>query len=206
MEKNICDSKAYQFTCRIMEMAVVNILFILTCLPFITIGPALKAMNGTWMQVEAGNGRPVWKLYIAEFVDNFAISTVAGVFLLSGLMSLFLISRETGNKGIVSVCYAGIFLIAFFMIHFFPMLARYDLKVIPAIKNTVVMVVSFFPQTLLLLVFILLPYWILLLFADKFIYLVPVYICILFSGIGYIHVKCLLQMYEKIENNEQMAQ
>jgi len=82
------------------------------------------------------------------------------------------------------------------------MISRYDLDVIPLIKNTAVMVISFFPQTLLLLVFTLLPYWILLLFADKFIYLIPVYLCLLFAGIGYMQVKCLLQMYEKIENRK----
>lgn len=202
MEKNICDSKAYQCMGKLMEIAIVNVLFIITCLPLVTIGPALKAMSGTWLQVESGNGLPVWKLYFREFADHFAVSTVGGVFLLSGLMSLYLVSRQADSTVAISICYAGIFLIAFFMIHFFPMMARYDLDVIPMIKNTAVMIISFFPQTLLLLVFILLPYWILLLFADKFIYLVPVYLCVLFGGIGYIHVKCLLQMYEKIENRK----
>ena len=202
MEKNICDSKVYQAMGKLREMLIINVLFILTCLPLITIGPALKAMSGIWMQVEAGSGQPVWKLYFREFADHFAVSTVAGVVTISGLMSFYLVAKQTDSTVVVSICYAGIFLIAFFMIHFFPMIARYDLDVLPLIKNTVVMVISFFPQTLLLLVFTLLPYWILLLFADKFIYLVPVYLCLLFAGIGYMQVKCLLQMYEKIESRK----
>lgn len=65
------DNRVFRYFNRIFDMIVLNLLFIITCIPVITIGPALTALYyvavNTWSR---GDGY-IFQMYLKSFKQNF---------------------------------------------------------------------------------------------------------------------------------------
>jgi uncharacterized membrane protein YesL len=102
----------------IYRFAYLNLLFLVSCLPVITIFPAMAALFGMVRQWIKKNDPPVFTTYKLLFIENFKQSmiigpTVTGLYLLI-FADFFLISRM--QIGIKDLLFITLVIISFFLI------------------------------------------------------------------------------------------
>ena len=83
------DSPFYQIMSDLFDLVMLNILFLLTSIPIITIGAGLTAMHSVGIKRIMGNDISVAKTYFQEFKKNFRQATLIWIPLL--LLGIFLL-------------------------------------------------------------------------------------------------------------------
>ena len=58
------------------DLFIINILFVISCIPIITIGAAFTAMYSYCTKLVKDQEAPVWKGYWSAFAKNFADATL----------------------------------------------------------------------------------------------------------------------------------
>lgn len=125
-----------QFFAKILDMAIVSILFTISCIPIITIGSALTSLYYTVVKsIYQGEGKAV-RAYCHCFKVNLKQSLGLGILcdIVAALMigNLYLVfTMDLGYVGIVfGVIFFMIFLLLLVLISYgFPLLSRFEVKI-----------------------------------------------------------------------------
>ncbi len=128
----------FSFARKLIWVFVLNILFILTSLPIITIGASASAMNSVFTKIINEQGFEVVKDYFRAFKANFVKSTI--VWTIGAAVSMVLYVdifywfKYGLDDGIFSYVMLGgscIIAVVFLMLMhtFFPLLTRFDLTI-----------------------------------------------------------------------------
>lgn len=134
-----------------------NLLFLLSCIPVVTIPAAITAANRITVTMVRDRNYFMWADYWKAFRQDFGKSLVAGLLLavalgLFGLSTWFyyMLSQTVGKLFLIlSGCSACLLLTAYFTaLYFFPMLAMVDLPAFTLLKNSVIMAYSCFKRTI----------------------------------------------------------
>lgn len=152
------DGKFYQFMNTFGNLVILNLLFVLTSLPLITLVSSLSALYyATIKTVRSGTGYPVQE-YIAAFKRELKTGIVWGVLLLITAIILYIdisyVSQSPTVFGAIS--FAVFCLLAFIWVSFFIygpiVLSRFSLKRFDLFKLTIVMLFRHLPYTVLLVI------------------------------------------------------
>ncbi len=168
------DSKIMQALSRLADLVILNLLFVLTCLPIVPIGASLTAMYTVCFRMGTDREEGVFRCYFRAFRQNFKQSTLLWLFLLffgivSGL-SIFLFSSQTGSLRYLTYVYIlFLFLILSVASHVFPLLSQFDNTITGTIKNALLFSVGYLPRTLVMLVIWCLPF--VLILVDLYLFL-----------------------------------
>ncbi|MFT3888737.1 MAG: DUF624 domain-containing protein [Arachnia sp.] len=84
------DSALMRFLNRFADFMLVNLLFVGTSLPIVTLGASITALNATAMKQVKGDDESVVTTYLASFKENLRQGIVLG--LISGLLVLVLVA------------------------------------------------------------------------------------------------------------------
>lgn len=116
---------------RLMDLLVLNFLFLLTSLPVITIGASLTALFSVSMKLTHNEESYISRNYFHAFRENFLQATAAflGFILAGGILctNLVISYRLTGLFSVVLQALSAAFLIilAACFLYYFPILARF---------------------------------------------------------------------------------
>ena len=116
------------------DIVIVNFLFVLTCIPVITIGPALCGMNFAFLKRRRASTDSIAGLYIEGFRSNFRQSLPAWLIMIA--IYIFTIGDifATAANGAAANTPLHIFFIVMFAIAYFETI--YLFAVIPAFNNS----------------------------------------------------------------------
>ncbi len=123
------------------SFAALNIVFLLTCLPVITIGSALSSLYFVVIREARGESGYLVRTYISEFKKNLKSGTSAFLLLfLAGCILLFNAAFWFFMDSIIAMLIFGIIIaacIAFFLtfLYTFPLLGRFTNSTIRTLKN-----------------------------------------------------------------------
>ena len=84
------ENPVHIFLNKIGDIIIANLLFILCCIPVITIGPALTALYHCMLRTVKGNNNGTVKTFFRAFKENFIQSLVVWLCLLAGALILVL--------------------------------------------------------------------------------------------------------------------
>jgi uncharacterized membrane protein YesL len=177
------------------DFAILNFLFMITCLPVFTIGAALSSLYAMLFKISADREGPVAASYFQEFRTNFKKGALLGCLCLGigALISVnyyFVFRQEmSGFAGVISAI-LGVASMLFFMlsIYSFALQGRFENTIKNTVKNALLMSVRHFPGTLLLLLINAVPLILMINLPILFIYAFPFFLFIGFSLICYINV------------------
>lgn len=134
----------YQFGKKIYYTVILNFLFMLTCIPIITIGASMTAMNDVITRIINEREVSTVKDYFRAFKQNFVKSTIVWIPALIILFIMYVdvyywIHYETGVYGKVMLVASAIVILVYLMIlhTVFPLIARFDMSVKEYVKNAV---------------------------------------------------------------------
>ena len=143
----------FQFINTAFDFVILNICFILTCLPVFTIGAALTALYTVTMAEAEDKGLPFTKTYFHTFTRCFIRSSLlfAGCICIGALLLFclfFWLSFESLLALIPSVLsLAALIALVICLIYLFPLLARYECSSRQLLFNALFIGTSHLPAT-----------------------------------------------------------
>lgn len=199
---------------RIGDLIIVNLWFLLCCIPIITIGPSLTALYHCTLRMVKGNLNGVTKTFFRTFRENFFQSCIIWIGLLftGGLLLLnmrFLSKVETLvslQKPLLFFSKATLGLLILFMLYVFPVLAAFSNTTGNILKNAFLFSVMHFPSTIGIALITLLPLY--MTYMD--LKLLPLYACCWFffgfSLVAYISSFLFYRMFKPYLEKEEKTE
>ena len=154
--KNIfnVDNKFFSFMNKVADIMILNVLFIITCLPLITIGTSLIALYSVTLKQSSGTSSYILREYFHAWKENIRQGTLLWGFSLLVFLLLFM-NLIVSTAGIVSliihfVMFLSLVLYTMITLYAFPLLAKFDNTLKHTIVNAFLMSLKHFLTTCML--------------------------------------------------------
>lgn len=184
------DNPVFQVLSRIADLAVLNVICLLCCLPVVTMGPALVALNKTVYDLTIERGGGILRTYFKAFRENLRQGIVvglAGLLAIAALVCDFILLRlyYTGGGYTLLVCL--IYLLGFLTIgvlaYLVPLIGRYENRLSQHFQNALILCVRYLPKTIVMVFLHILPLLLALFLPNMLVFTLPFW---LFFGLGFI--------------------
>ena len=162
------DNFLMRFCEKVLDIVTVNLLFVVSCLPIVTIGIAKISLYQTIFEVKSSRRVPVFKTYMRAFKQNLKLGLQLGllelgIFLISVVdLSLFWGQTSLGFQLIKAICLGILIFLTLVMLASYPIAARYDLTWKEVLQKGLLLVsfnfVWFFLMLAIILLIIMLLY------------------------------------------------
>lgn len=189
---------------KLADLAVLNIVTLICCIPVFTIGTSLTALHYVLLKMARDEEGKILSAYVKSWKENFRQATILWLIMLAVILILagdVLILRYTqlDFPAVLKVLMiAAVIFIYMVSCYIFPVLARYENTIKNTVKNALLMSVLSLPKTILMMV----------------LYLIPVIIClipmliplVLFFGLSapaYLAAKLYSGTFKRFEPEEE---
>ena len=162
------DNFLMRFCEKVLDIVTVNLLFVVSCLPIVTIGVAKISLYQTIFEVKSSRRVPVFRTYMRAFKQNLKLGLQLGllelgIFLISVVdLSLFWGQTGLGFQLIKAICLGILIFLTLVMLASYPIAARYDLTWKEVLQKGLLLVsfnfVWFFLMLAIILLIIMLLY------------------------------------------------
>ena len=145
------DNLVMRISEKILDLVTVNLLFVLSCLPIITIGIAKISLYQTLFAIKHQRRLPVLRTYISAFRENWKLGLQLGgiELLISGicLFDLLLFWRQTAMpvQVLKAVCLGLFLFLVLVMLAAYPIAARYQLDWKECLQKAMIVTGLHFP-------------------------------------------------------------
>jgi len=194
----------FQFLSRVGDLIILNFLFMVCCIPVVTIGAAQAALYKVVMDMHYDQEAGMFKGFFKAFRENFKQSTVVWIMELIILVSLacdaFLVFNFFPGSKVMYVLLAVLaFLVLCVCAHMIPLLIRYQNDLRQHLSNAMVLAVIRLPRTVAMVVMSALPLIVLVLDINVFLQTLVFWLFIGFAFIAYMNMFLYKGIYGKLE-------
>ncbi len=200
------DGTFFQFLSRVGDLILVNVLFLLCCLPVVTIGAAQAALTKVTQDYILDNDRGVWKPFLKAFRQNFKQATavwLAEAVILVSLVCDFLLIKTYFTGTLATVMYVLLAALAILVCcvsaYMLPLLVRYENTLRQHLGNAVVLAVIKLPRTVGLVALDLMPLLIALLSLSVFTQTLIFWLIVGFAFVAYLRANLLRPVFRELE-------
>ena len=157
---------------KISDIIFLNMVFLLCCIPIVTIGPSVTAMYTVTLKMAAGVDYNVVKDFFRAFKSNFKQATAIWIILLAFALMIawfFNATRQSEIPYKVALYYAFLFLSLLLLLtasYAFPLQSKFENRILSTVKNAVIMGLSHLPHSVSILLINAVP--VVSLFAGEF--------------------------------------
>ena len=210
--KNIfnLESPLMQMLTRAGDMILLNVLFLICCIPVITIGASIAAMHKMMQELIYETDSGTFKGFFRAFKANFKQATLLWIIILLVILSLgcdvmLIISFFSGSESVkwmfilLAVLAVLVCCVASYMI---PLLVRYENTLREHLTNAAVLAIIKLPRTIGLVALNLMPLVILTLSLNVFIQTLIFWVVIGFSFTTYLQVELLKPVFAELEGGK----
>lgn len=151
------DSPFFQFLNRVADLIIVNVLFLVCCVPLITVGASLAGLTKVTQNIALNAEGGVVKTFFRAFRDDFKQATAVWLVMAAFLAALFcdrilVDGYLTGGpaaalRGLLLALALACLAVACYL---YPLLVRYDNTLKQHILNAILLAVSKLPRTALM--------------------------------------------------------
>lgn len=135
------DSPVMRFMSNVADLVALNLIWLVCCLPIVTIGPACTAMCYTAREIAKGGAPVILKTFFRAFRENFRQALIIFLILLFPLClagSYLLMAASGGLDHIPALkylCYLSVAIVSVVCSYVYPLLAHFDNTVAGTLKN-----------------------------------------------------------------------
>ena len=151
------DNFLMRFSEKVLDIVTVNLLFVVSCLPIVTIGIAKISLYQTIFEIKKSRRVPVFKTYIRSFKQNWKLGIQLGllelgVSLIVGI-DLYLFWSQSGLvfQILKAICLGILIFLTLVMLASYPIAARYELDWKEILQKGLLLVSFNFPWFFLML-------------------------------------------------------
>ena len=205
------DSKFMLAMSRACDLMLLNLLFLLCCIPVFTIGAAVTALYTVCFRFNTEREETPVKSFFAAFRSNFKQATVLWlIFLLCGGTALFNILLFSALSGVIR--YARILFAVLFVIvlltagYAFPLLSQFSNGNRSTVKNALILSIGYLPRSLLITVVNVFPFALLVCNLYLFLQTGFLWISLYFSAGAYINSLLLKKVFAPYLTQEEESE
>lgn len=197
------DSPIMQFLSRLADLIILNILFIICCIPIVTIGAATTALYTVTLKAVKNEESYITSSFFKAFKSNFKIGTLTWLIVLTVGIVLWadfriLTIMTSPIREILQVfLLVMLFLFLIIELYLFPYIARFENTVFGSLKNAFLLAVAHLPYTMLLAAITVLA--VLSTLYIDFRIIGFLWLVIGFSGLAYINSFFFRKIFAKFE-------
>jgi len=202
------DSPVMNFLSNLADMILLNIVYLICCIPVVTIGTATTALYTVTLKMARKEYPAILKSFFIAFRKNLKISTLCWIPMIIAAIILFLDYRllDTLPGTLQSVIRIALIIIALLylmiLLYLFPYIARFDNNIKNTFKNTILISITNLPLTLLMLVANIALIIVSLLTFQTMIIALNAAILIAFSVLAYLQSILFTRIFKKYEPEE----
>ena len=183
------------------NLVMLNILWLVCCIPIFTAGAATAAMYHTIFQYHSKEDDEVLRPFFRAFRANFKQATLLLLPLLAVLALLvfdmvYLVANGKGIAALFLLIVLGFFVMGI-MVHLFPLIARFNMDAKALLRTAFSLVMLHLPATLTVIALTLLPIFLLLFQPALFLRLGVAWAGVWFAAIAYFFGGFLLKVWNR---------
>ena len=157
------DNKFFTVMGRVADLIMLNVVFLICCLPIVTIGASLTALHYVTLKMARNEESYIIKSFFKSFKQNFKQATIINLIMLAGGAVLYLdlniVSNMTGSMSqvlyILLIALGFLYLIIF--LYIYPVLAKFYNSIKNTFRNALLMAIRHLPFTILMAVITIAP-------------------------------------------------
>lgn len=147
----------FNFINRLLDVILLNILWLITCIPIVTIGAATTAAYSITMKMLDDQEGYIIKSFFKEFKKNFKKATILWILNFIGLYILYLdwqivVNIQAPPILLIIISILSSFFIFTGFLYVFPLTARYENTIKKTIINSIQLCFKYFLRTIILLI------------------------------------------------------
>lgn len=201
------DNPVIQFLARVGDMILTNVLFLICCIPIVTIGASIAGLNKVMQDAATDGEKGVFKTFFGAFRDNFKQATVAWlaiVLFLGGMVCYFLLVATyfEGTLATVANVVLAILVVIVLAIgaYLFPLMVRYDNTLKEHVLNAGILAVIKLPRTVAIVFLTVLPFLIFFVSVTTFFSTLVFWLCIGFAFCAFLSSLLLVKVFAELED------
>lgn len=169
------DSPVMKALSFIGDLIILNVLFLVCCIPLVTIGASATALYTISMRMAAKDDRGILKPFFRAFKENFKKATVIwltflliGAVLALGITMIYL--NQSAFSNLIKVLYGVVILVYLVGLSWvFPLQAKFENSVKNTIKNAFIIGISRIGNSIVIAILLLIPVLMAVFFTKIFI-------------------------------------
>lgn len=196
-----------QFLTRACDLMIINLLFIISCIPVFTVGAAVCGMTKVCQAIVTGDERGIWKLYVSGFKDNFKQATIAwlGTLVVAASLVCYWLLIVNFCRGtlatVLLIVMAVLAIIALsHIVYLFPLIARYQNSLREHLKNAGILAITRLLLTPFLIIFTAVPFILPFISLTAYLQTLIFWVIIGFSFLSYMANLMLKPIYQILES------
>lgn len=201
------DNPVVQFLARVGDLIIVNVLFLICCVPVVTIGASISAMHKVTQAIAFDEDNGIAKTFFRGFRENFKQATLVWLMMLvfavsMGCNYLIIVGFTVGNTALILKWVLVIFgaLVVILAAWMFPLMARYQNTLRQHAMNALILAVVKLPRTVGLVVLSLLPVLIAVLSIQTFLTTLIFWLALGFGFTSYMSGVLLKPVFREMED------
>ena len=197
------DNPLFRTLGKLADLMILNFVFMICCIPVVTIGAALTGMNYVTLKIAEEEEGYIVKGFFKSFRQNFKQATIIWpILLFFGIvlgLDFYILSAGTGTfiKAIRIMLMIITVVYAMLLVYVFPVLARFDNSIKITIKNALIMAIADFPRTIVMVVITVGSVLVTLLNGYTIAYGLLVWILCGFSLVAYLNSLFMKKIFAK---------
>lgn len=150
------DNPFMQFLNNMADLIILNIIFLLSCIPLVTVGASISALHYVCLKMVRGESPYVWAGFWKGFRESFKQGTIlwlcfAAIAAFIGLDHIILNSGDSALFSVMKVALGVVTaLLSCIFIYIFPIVSHFKCTTKQAVKNALFMTIGHLPYTVLL--------------------------------------------------------
>lgn len=202
------DSKFMQYLNRLYDLGVLNLLFLLTCLPVFTIGAANAALYTVCFRMDTDREEGIFRGYFRAFRENFRQGTILWLILaLFGgacVVNMMLFSRVGGFLQFLWALFAVLLALCVMIFSYaFPLLSLFSNNTRSTLKNATLLSLGYLPRSILVSLVNIFPWAILIMNLYAFFNMAFAWVFLYFSAAAYLNCRILKTVFSPYLTNKE---
>lgn len=194
----------FRFTERLTNLVALNLLYLIFCIPIVTIGPANAALHYVTLKYAANEEDRVWAPFIHSFRQNLKqgiivglITTGLGIFLAFDLYWIYQMvsAGQTFDKVILVMVSLACIIYLMMTAYIYPLLARYDNSIKQMFRTAVLLAIRHLPATICMAIISAAPILLLMYTPTTFMLALTFYFFVGFAAIAFLHDKLISRIF-----------
>lgn len=151
------DNPVMEFIAKIFDLVILNLIFIFSCVPIITIGASTSALSYVTPKMVRGEDPYIWRNFWKSFRQNFKQGTLVWIFsilifIFLGMDFYIINSQNTSLFAVVRILLWIVCAVALSVfLYVFPVISHFVCTTKQALKNALLMTFGHLPYTLMML-------------------------------------------------------
>lgn len=194
------DSRLMRVMSRVGDLMVLNLLFLLTCVPVVTIGAASSSLYTVCFRFGTDREGSLIRTYFAAFREDFRRSTLLWLAALvcgaAACVNTYVLYLLPGALRWGSVLFAMLFVLALLISSYlFPLCSQFGGGVWETARNALILSLGYLPRSVLMVALNVLPFALMLFDFYRFLQLGFVWAALYFSAAAYANTFLLKKIF-----------